>query len=127
LSSLLSSPPATKLGLNSRDLEAEFDRWQQERTQTARVAFDQMLGENAFVEFWGRLSKIGGEGVDGGVKMDEDDTEDGEGGGGKADLKTLAKSVDIKEMELVLKNDKRFTSFDHVPEQRERWLRVSTF
>ncbi|TDL16406.1 hypothetical protein BD410DRAFT_844451 [Rickenella mellea] len=123
VSSMLSSPPAMKLDLNSQDLEAEFEQWQQVRTQAARVSFDQMLGENAFVEFWGRLSKIGGEGVDGGVKMDEDDTEDGEGGGGKADLKALAKTVDIREMELVLKNDKRFKSFNHVPEKHERWLR----
>ncbi|TDL18288.1 hypothetical protein BD410DRAFT_816234 [Rickenella mellea] len=35
LSSLLSSPPATKMGLNSRNLEAEFARWQQGRTQAA--------------------------------------------------------------------------------------------
>lgn len=63
-----------------------------------------MLQENSFVEFWGRLGKIGGEGVEGGVKRDDDGDEDaGEGGGGNVDMKKLAKSVDITEMVKVLK------------------------
>ena len=86
-------------------LEEEFDRWQRIRTTEARKAFDDMLHENSFVEFWGRLGKIGGEGVEGGVKRDEDGDEDaaGEGGGGNVDMKKLAKSVDITEMVKVLK------------------------
>jgi heat shock protein beta len=104
LSSVLASLPATRLGFDERRLEAEFDKWQRERTTEARHAFDQMLGENAFVEFWGRLGKIGGEGVNGGVKADEFEEEDeGEGNGGKADMKALAKSIDLREMEKVLK------------------------
>ena len=63
-----------------------------------------MLHGNSFVEFWGRLSKLGGEGVDGGVRRDDDgDEEIGEGGGGTVDMKKLAKNVDITEMEKVLK------------------------
>ena len=63
-----------------------------------------MLHENSFVEFWGRLRKIGGDGAEGGVKRDGDSDEDeGEGGGGNVDMKKLAKSVDITEMEKVLK------------------------
>lgn len=63
-----------------------------------------MLHENTFVEFWGRLGKIGGEGVEGGVKRDDDGDEDeGEGGGGNVDMKKLAKCVDITEVEKVLK------------------------
>ena len=85
-------------------LENEFDRWQRTRTTEARKAFDDMLDENSFVEFWGRLNKIGGEGADGGVERDDDGHEDeGEGGGGNVDMKKLAKSVDITEMEKVLK------------------------
>jgi hypothetical protein len=104
LSSLLSSLPVTKLGYNERDLQNEYSRWQRERQADARRAFDQMLGENAFVEFWGRLAKMGGEGVNGGVKADEDGEEDeGEGGGGKADMKALAKTIDLREMQKVLK------------------------
>ena len=70
----------------------------------ARKAFDDMLLENSFVEFWGRLGKLGGEGADGSVKRDDDgDEEEGEGGGGNVDMKKLAKNVDITEMEKVLK------------------------
>ncbi|KAG6854796.1 hypothetical protein C0991_001223 [Blastosporella zonata] len=123
LASLLSTSPVVKLGYGSRDLQQSFDKWQRERVSEFRNAFDEMLGENSFVEFWGRLGKIGGEGVDGGVKADDVDGEDGEGGGGKVDMKALAKNVDVGEVEKVLKNDKRYIMFDHVPEQRESWIR----
>ncbi|SJL01980.1 uncharacterized protein ARMOST_05304 [Armillaria ostoyae] len=123
IASLLSSLPVTKLGYTANVLEHEFEKWQRERTFDSRKAFDDMLSENSFVEFWGRLGKIGGEGVDGGVKADDTGEDEGEGGGGKVDMKALAKNVDVREMEKVLKNDKRYITFDHVPEQRERWIR----
>ena len=111
VASLLSSLPATKLGFDVYELEKEFDRWQRTRTTEARRAFNDMLHENSFVEFWGRLRKIGGEGVDGGVKRDDDgDEEEGEGGGGNVDMKKLAKSVEITEMERVLKVRSRHCS-----------------
>jgi hypothetical protein len=92
------------LGLDVFKLEEEFDSWQHIRTIEAQKAFDDMLHENSFVEFWGRLSKLGGEGADGGVKRDDDGDEDeGEGGGGNVDMKKLAKSLDVTEMERVLK------------------------
>lgn len=103
LESLLSSSPAIKLGLDIERLEREFEKWQRERTTDARKDFDEMLGENSFVEFWGRLRKIGGEGVDGGVKADEMEEDEGEAGGGKVDMKVLAQSVDVQEVEKVLK------------------------
>ncbi|KAH7929430.1 HSP90-domain-containing protein [Leucogyrophana mollusca] len=124
LESLMKSLPATKLGFKVHDLESEYDKWQRERTHEARKAFDEMLNENAFVDFWGRLGKIGGEGVDGGVKADEMGEDEGEGFGGRVDMKALAKNVDISDVEKVLKHDKRYIMFEHVPEQRERWLRV---
>lgn len=104
LESILTSLPVTKLGYDIDRLEDEFNKWQRERTHEARQAFDQMLQENSFVEFWGRLGKIGGEGVGGGVKRDEVGEEDeGEAGGGNVDMKQLAKNVDISDMEKVLK------------------------
>ncbi|KAF9462633.1 hypothetical protein BDZ94DRAFT_1298435 [Collybia nuda] len=123
VSSLLSSVPVVRLGLDIETLGYEFEKWQRSRTHKCRIAFDEMLTENSFVEFWGRLGKIGGEGVDGGVKADEMEEDEGEGGGGKVDMKALAKSVDVGEVEKVLKNDKRYIMFDHVPDQRERWIR----
>ena len=56
----MSSLPVTKLGYDTDQVEHEFEKWQRERSHEARIAFDQMLGENSFVEFWGRLGKIGG-------------------------------------------------------------------
>ncbi|KEP47419.1 WW domain protein [Rhizoctonia solani 123E] len=112
-------------GRLNQGLADEYARWQRTKVTEARLAFDALLGENSFVEFWGRLAKIGGEGVGGGVPVDEEDeeNEDGEGGGGKVDMKALAKNVDVSEMEKVLKHDKRYTIFDHMPEQREQWIR----
>ena len=103
LPSLLSSLPVTKLGLDINSLEDEYTRWQRDRNREAREAFDDMLHENAFVEFWGKLNKIGGEGADGGVKRDEMDEDEGEAGGGNVDMKALAKSVDLSDMKKVLK------------------------
>ena len=89
--------------MNISALEREFERWQRERNTKARTAFDQMLRENSFVEFWVRLGKIGGEGVDGGVKAEEVGEDEGEGGGGTVDMKELAKHVDVGEIVKVLK------------------------
>lgn len=99
---IVTSASANKLGLNVDGVESEFTRWQRERGTQARTAFDEMLGENAFVEFWGRLGKIGGEGVEGGVKAEDTEGDDGEAGGGKVDMKQLAKQVDVQEIVRVI-------------------------
>ncbi|KAF8639823.1 hypothetical protein AX17_001079 [Amanita inopinata Kibby_2008] len=123
VTSLLSSLPTKALGYEVSELEQEYRKWQRERFHDCRRAFDEMLSENSFVEFWGRLGKMGGEGVDGGVKADDMGEGEGEGGGGAVDMKVLARNVDINDMEKVLKGDKRYTVFDHIPEQREQWIR----
>ncbi|KAF8559124.1 HSP90-domain-containing protein [Imleria badia] len=123
LESIEKSLPATKLGFDSRELEQEFEKWQRERTSDARKAFDEMVTENAFVEFWGRLGKIGGEGIEGGVAAEDLGEDEGEGFGGKVDMKALARNVDLEDILKVLKNDKRYIMFEHVPDQRERWIR----
>ncbi|EIW61337.1 uncharacterized protein TRAVEDRAFT_162430 [Trametes versicolor FP-101664 SS1] len=120
VATLLSSPPTLKLGFDVDQLEREFDKWQRERWTASRAAFDQMLGENTFVEFWGRLGKMGDKGVNFSITNEDlgDDDEEAQ-----VDMKVLAKGVDLKEMIKVLKNDKRYLVFDHIPEQREQWLR----
>ncbi|TRM67559.1 hypothetical protein BD626DRAFT_479148 [Schizophyllum amplum] len=123
VSMLAAAPPVTKLGLSLDALQDEFEKWQRERTNAARAAFDEMMGENAFVEFWGRLGKIGGESVNGYVKADDMPEGEGEFGGGTVDMKSLAKNVDVQEIVRVIKNDKRYLDFDHVPEQRDKWIR----
>lgn len=99
VTSLLSSMPATKLGFDIRALEDEYERWNRERTHEARKAFDEMLAENSFVEFWGRLGKIGGQGIDKTIKADDIGEDDEE----LVDMKALAKTVDLNEMVKVLK------------------------
>lgn len=103
LESLEKSLPVTKMGFDSRELEKEFEKWQRERTFDARKAFDEMLAENAFVEFWGRLGKMGGEGADGGVAAEDLGDDEGEGFGGKVDMKALARNVDLEDIIKVLK------------------------
>ena len=82
------------------------------------------------------------------VKVDIDDLI-GEDGNAeeveRADLKTLAKNINVSEIERVLKvcgrvipvlpdefssicqNDKRYAVFDYIPEQREAWIRVRNY
>jgi transcription elongation regulator 1 len=103
LDSILSSAPVTKLGYDTEQLEQAFDRWQRERAAAARVAFDEMMSENSFVEFWGRLGKIDGESINNGLQIDGDDIGEGGDAGEKVDMKALAKTVDMREMEKVLK------------------------
>jgi hypothetical protein len=61
-----------------------------------------MLGESSSIELWGRLGKIGGEGVEGGIKANDLGEDEGEGGGSKVDMKQLAKTIDVEEIEKVL-------------------------
>ncbi|KZV91760.1 hypothetical protein EXIGLDRAFT_719060 [Exidia glandulosa HHB12029] len=118
------SVPVERLRFTPSDVHAEFTRWSRQRLTTARADFETMLRENSFVEFWGRARKLGGEGAVKDKDADEDDVVgEGEEGGGTADLKALARGVGIEEVEKVLKGDKRYIVFDHVPEERERWVR----
>lgn len=115
--SVAKSAPAVKLGLSDdnpaaeRELRRIYEEWQTSRTKRARAEFDELLGENSFVEFWGGLGKMndGKEAGDGTVVPGVDTTdekeegEEGEGGGGRADLKALAKSIGGRQIEDVLK------------------------
>ena len=74
-----------------------------------------MLRENAFVDFWGRLQKRDKSEAD---TIDEDDE------GTMVSLLDMASQLDIQAMESVLKMDKRYKVFAHVPEQRTAWVRA---
>ena len=99
---LISSPHVAKLGYDIRQLEDEFSRWQRQRFTDSRQAFDEMLNENSFVEFWGRLSKMSDVKLDQGLQITNEDIDDDEVTN-KIDMKTLAKTVDIGEMVKVLR------------------------
>ncbi|KAG8927788.1 hypothetical protein FRC02_007773 [Tulasnella sp. 418] len=141
--SLWTSAPATKLGLSSSDEDSAnskdrktsemrrlWEDWQDDRNKSARAAFDKLLEENSFVGFWGGVGKMGKEGKEGagsGLNIGVDDLEgedaQEEEESGKVDLKNLAKGIGERQIEDVLKHDKRYRVFDHIPEQRERWIK----
>jgi len=140
--SLDSSLPAQKLGFRvygsrASSMRREWEAWLSKRTTDARAEFQKLLEENSFVEFWGKVGKLEDANEDDRrlVVPGEEDLEMSEMGGGpagntgddtsegKLDLKTLAKSITEKEIERVLKNDQRYRAFDHVPEQRMRWVK----
>lgn len=114
-SSLDKSLPATKLGLSCSPrggMEREFEAWQSRRTTEARAAFQALLEENSFIEFWGKVGKIDKTEVGQGVEVVDEDLEMGEMGGtggvaddeeGGRDLKTLAKGIGEEQIERVLK------------------------
>ena len=105
----------THQGQQHTTLEAEFDAWDQWRHAQARREFQDMLRENAFVDFWGRLQKRDKSEAD---TIDEDDE------GTMVSLLDMASQLDIQAMESVLKMDKRYKVFAHVPEQRTAWVRA---
>ncbi len=86
-----------------------------------------MLSESAFVDFWGRLKKEASSSTanddkskqGGREEGEEDEDEEGEG----VTLVDMARKVDLREIESVLRNDARFRAFRHAPERRERWIR----
>ncbi|EJU03929.1 hypothetical protein DACRYDRAFT_115219 [Dacryopinax primogenitus] len=131
--SLITSLPASKLGLNPRTLAKEFDTWCEEKLATARKEFDDMLRENSFVQFWGQAKKLGqasaAEAEQQGVQLEEtaaygDEEEfvseeaDGAGGLGKR-----AAEVGLEQVERVLRGDRRWRAWDWKREERDRWLR----
>ena len=134
---IIDDPVVKQLGLDSDALEVRYNVWRRARESEARTEFDQMLGENSFVEFWGRMRKK--EQDENALGLGKDEAEDGEGmgEGGVADLTALAKQIDLNEIKSVLRvsdpwpavadyqRDKRYRQFDHMPEAREQWLRVS--
>ncbi|KAG0660642.1 hypothetical protein C6P46_004505 [Rhodotorula mucilaginosa] len=120
LPAISSDPHVTRLvGSDFTQLEALYDGWLARRTRQAREDFTQMLKENSVLEHWGRMKKmekrekgklIGEEGV-------REDSEDEE-----PDAREMAEQIDLKAIHAVLRNDKRYLEFDHVPEDRERWV-----
>ncbi|KAG8987007.1 hypothetical protein FRB93_004975 [Tulasnella sp. JGI-2019a] len=135
--SVAKSVPATKLGFGDQSPASEnelrmiYEDWQRDRAKRARAEFDELLEENSFVEFWGGLGKMNG-GKDGGdgtivagvdATDEKEEGEEGEGGGGRADLKALARSIGGRQIEDVLKHDRRYRVFNHVPQEREQWIK----
>ncbi|WFD41431.1 hypothetical protein MPSI1_000058 [Malassezia psittaci] len=102
-------------------LEREYQAWDRQRHERARAEFFEMLKENAFVDFWGRLQKEKEQHAKDAddIRIAEDDDMDPE----EKSIYDMASHVDISEMEAVLRNDRRYRVFAHVPEQRTEWIK----
>jgi transcription elongation regulator 1 len=92
-----------RLGLQGQALEDRFKAWHRTRETDARRDFQEMLGENSFVEFWGRMRKKKLDEAALKVEADEMDEGEGLGDGGAADLTALAKQIDLNEIKSVLR------------------------
>ena len=101
---VIDDPIVKRLGLSLDNLEDRFRAWRRASEAEARREFEVMLGENSFVEFWGRMRKktLDEEALE--VKEDEEREEgEGMGEGGAADLTALAKQIDLNEIKSVLR------------------------
>ncbi|WFD35963.1 hypothetical protein MCUN1_002834 [Malassezia cuniculi] len=119
-----------RLFVGTKDsLAQEYAEWDAWRKEQARNAFEDMLNENAFVDFWGRLRKERERQesctVNTDVKADDED-EDQAG----ASILDMASAIELKEIESVLRvrefaneNDLRYRIYAHIPEQRTEWIR----
>lgn len=103
-------------------IERYYDDWKQKKEARAREEFEEMCGESAFIDFWCRMKKSGKE-DDVGKKTIGDDGEE-EDDDEVADLREMAKTIDLSEIEAVMKKDKRWIAWDHLPDQRESWVRA---
>lgn len=99
----IDDPIVKRLGLDPDALENRFNAWRRVAEQEARGEFNTMLGENSFVEFWGRMRKKTLDEAAVGVKEDERDEGEGMGDGGAADLTGMAKQIDLEEIKSVLR------------------------
>ena len=96
-----------RLSLDSDGLEDRFNAWRRMTEHEARKEFDTMLGENSFVEFWGRMRKKDLDEAARAVREDEREEGEGMGEGGAADLTALAKQIDLEEVKSVLRVSRR--------------------
>ncbi|UZJ54346.1 hypothetical protein CBS101457_003666 [Exobasidium rhododendri] len=108
-----------------KSLKDLFLEWREECERQGSIAFQQMLKENAFVNFWGRLrqehkqrqeANEDTKGASGRQGEDEEDEDD-------PDMLEMAGNIDLEEIHSILRNDQRYRAFRHQPLQREEWIR----
>ena len=92
-----------RLQLSPEVLEHRYDEWKASRFATARGEFDQMLGDNAFVDFWSKMRKKTLDESAAKVKEDEMDDGEGLGEGGDADMIAMSKHINLEEIKSVLR------------------------
>ncbi|KAH8915141.1 hypothetical protein BT69DRAFT_1252051 [Atractiella rhizophila] len=117
------NPAVTRLSLTPPQLEENFNAFQRRRLLFAKQDFEQLMGENSFIEFWGRIQKDKSDKEAAKKVLDEEGLDEEEYGETQVDLGAMAKSVDLKDIHKVLQHDKRYRMFDYDPELRESMIR----
>ncbi|CAD6888374.1 unnamed protein product [Tilletia controversa] len=102
-----------------KSLDREWDDWNAERAEKAEREFKEMLSENGFVEFWGRL-KHHRQNHDPDAPPAEDLDSDDEDAVGMLEM---AKKIDLAEIDAVLQPDGRYQAWKHRPDLVEDWIR----
>ena len=100
---VIDDPLVKRLGLSTNVLERRYDEWKDLRFASARREFDQMLGDNSFVDFWSKMRKKTLDEDAAKVKEDEMDKGEGMGEGGDADMIAMSKHINLEEIKSVLR------------------------
>lgn len=112
-------------------LSSEWKKWLRQREHQARLDFDQMLKENSFLDFWGRLkaeaqrkNEAQEDQAKKALELDvKNQTEEEEEEASRTTLVEMANQVDLEEIHSVLRGDTRYRAWKHLPEKREEWIR----
>ncbi|PWN50593.1 hypothetical protein IE53DRAFT_368777 [Violaceomyces palustris] len=100
-------------------LRREYRDWVRLRYERAKKEFHEMLKENSFIDFWGRMKKEKSKAEDADKEEEEEDEDEEE----EVDLIEMARKVDLEDITSILRNDARYRTFKHEPELREEWIR----
>ncbi|KAE8224018.1 hypothetical protein CF319_g3022 [Tilletia indica] len=102
-----------------KSLDREWDDWHVERSQRAEKEFKEMLSENGFVEFWGRLKHHRQTNDPQAPAAEDLDSEDEDAVG----MLEMAKKIDLTEIDAVLQPDARYQALKHKPDLVESMIR----
>lgn len=136
-----------KLAQQVEVLRSHWRTYDARRRATAEHEFKDMLAQNSYVDFWGRMQKQLYADDSGKTIIAQDVDKDsgvGELDGGIADLSAMASQIDLQKIHewvshkiyihilnaffsaehSVLKTDRRYLVWDMEPELRNRWIEV---
>ncbi|MCO5590198.1 hypothetical protein L7F22_044167 [Adiantum nelumboides] len=115
------------LASGSKTVGDLFDQWQTRREEDSQKAFLQMLKENAFVDFWGRLrqehERKAGDDDKEDVKAETGTNNDEDEDANIPSLLQMAATINLDEIHAILRDDQRYRAFRHKPQLREDWIR----
>ena len=99
---IIEDPIVQRAGLDVHSLEDKWNAWKRQRESDARSEFDQMLSENSFVDFWGKMRKKQTDEAAAKVMKDQEEEEEAEDEQ-ERDMADMAQQIDLKEVKAVLK------------------------